>query len=342
VIGADRPARGANNHTGRSIQVAAALVALATLVVMACSGSPGSSPATTAPPSITTEPMTGRTCRPAQPVPPSNQLQTITTGNVERSYVLSVPSSYDGTRPAPLIFDFYGRGGDAEEQVADFELDDEATAAGVLVVTPQAAPDRDPSQNAWAGDVELVSAILQSLEQQWCIDRNAVFVAGFSDGGVFAASVACALPGTFAAIGSVAELHFPAGCPADATPSLIGFHGRSDPFVPFDGGATDEGDGRNGLPGEAVPLPPSASIQSTFAAFARHNGCRTDPTTTPVMADVEHLTYPGCPDGRAVELYVIDDGGHEWPGDPGPQPAPEGSLDANRLMVQFFLDHRRR
>ena len=319
-----------------------AIALLAAAALTACASGSASAPASTATPLVTSEPLSGRSCRSAQPVPPNNQLHGIAYGATQRAYVLSMPPDYDGTRPAPVIFDFYGRGGDAEEQVADFELDDEATAAGMLVVTPQAAPDRDPAVNAWAGDVELISVILRELAQRWCIDRQAVFVAGFSDGGVFAGYVACALPGLFAAVGTVAEVHYPPACPTDATFSLIGFHGRSDPLVPFDGGATDAEDGRTGLPGAPVPLPPSQSIDETFAAFAAHNGCQTDPTVTPVPPDVEHRTYPGCPDGRAVELYVIADGGHEWPGDPGPEPAVAGTLDANTLMVRFFLDHRHR
>ncbi len=318
----------------------AALAVVATLFA-ACAG-PSGPPSATTSPTPATEVPTGRACRAARPVPPNNQLHTISIGSTERSYVLSFPPGYDGTRPAPVIFDFYGRGGDAEEQVADYELDDEATAAGMIVVTPQAAPDRDPDLNAWAGDVELVPAILQALEQQWCIDRRAVHAAGFSDGGVFAASLACAHPGMFAAVGSVAEVHVPPACPLDARFSIVGFHGRNDAQVPFDGGATDAGDGRRGLPGESAPLPPSASIMSTFAELAAHNGCTIEPTATTVSGDVEHLVYPGCPDGRAVELYVIDDGGHVWPGDPGAAPAPAGALDANRLMVQFFLAHPQR
>lgn len=63
-----------------------------------------------------------------------------------------------------------------------------------------------------------------------------------------------------------------------------------------------------------------------------------------VASDVERRTYPGCRDGTAVELYVIDGGGHTWPGSPG---APEKlgptttSIDATALMWAFFERHPR-
>src|SRR4051812_4239696 len=148
----------------------------------------------------TTRPVS-KTCRPSAPVPPTNQLQTIMIDGKPRSYVLSLPAGYDGSQSAPVIFDFYGRQGDAQVQGAVFELGEQATAAGMLVVTLQAADDRDMSKNAWATDVPLVSAILASLQQKWCIDTKALYTAGFSDGGVFAAYLACELPDTFAALG---------------------------------------------------------------------------------------------------------------------------------------------
>jgi len=321
------------------------IVVMAAIVVVACAGQPGAagptSAASSAPGPALSTVSSGHTCRPTEPVPPNNELQTITYAGMPRTYVLSVPPAYDGSQAAPLVFDFYGRVGEAQEQVADFQFDDQAIAAGMLVVTPQASPDRDPAKNAWAGDTDLVPAILKSLEQRWCVDRNAVFVTGFSDGGVFSAYVACALPGVFAAMGSVAELGFPADCPTAAQFSLVGFHGRSDPLVPFDGGATDADDGRNGLPGVPDQLPPSQPITATFTEFAEHLGCAPEPARAPVLPGVDHLTFPGCPSGRAVELFVIDDGGHEWPGDPAPDQA-AGPLDANHVMLQFFLDHRRR
>lgn len=281
-----------------------------------------------------------KTCRPTEPVPPNNQVHSITYRGVERTYVLSVPPGYDGTSSVPLIFDFYGRQGDAEVQVADFELDDQATAAGMLVVTPQAAPDRDMSKNAWSTDIGLVTDILASLEQKWCIDSKAIYTAGFSDGGVFAAYLACELPDRFAAVGIVAEADFPPNCPSrHADFSVIGFQGESDPLVPFGGGSTDDDDGRSGLPGSPSPLTPSAPIETTFADFAKLNSCRTDPIRTAVTPDVDRLVYPGCGPGLAVELYVVASGGHEWPGDPGAAPPPPGAIDANHLMIEFFLAH---
>lgn len=74
--------------------------------------------------------------------------------------------------------------------------------------------------------------------------------------------------------------------------------------------------------------------------------------TVPVEGDVSLVAYD-CPDGVAVELYVVDGGGHHWPGareDPAYAPLAEAidelgepsPVSANDLMWSFFARHPRR
>ena len=43
-----------------------------------------------------------------------------------------------------------------------------------------------------------------------------------------------------------------------------------------------------------------------------HNGCKGS-TDEDVSDEVIHRTFD-CPDGAAVEFYIIEGGGHSWPG----------------------------
>ena len=56
-----------------------------------------------------------------------------------------------------------------------------------------------------------------------------------------------------------------------------------------------------------------------------------------------HLTnYGGCEGGTAVDYYVVQGGGHAWPG--GEQMAafldkPDPNIPATSLIWSFFKDH---
>jgi polyhydroxybutyrate depolymerase len=74
------------------------------------------------------------------------------------------------------------------------------------------------------------------------------------------------------------------------------------------------------------------------------NGCQPEPTVTPIGADVRQLAY-ACPADETVELYVVDGGGHTWPGSEanarvaaiaGPTTT---TIDATDLILDFFEEH---
>jgi len=116
-------------------------------------------------------------------------------------------------------------------------------------------------------------------------------------------------------------------------------HGTQDPLVPFEGGRV-----RAGARGLILSARDSAS------KWAELKGCNANPDVTDlptIIADSTHVRverYGRCKDGAEVLLYVIEDGGHTWPG--GPQYFPERiigktthNLDANEEIVDFFKRH---
>ena len=65
----------------------------------------------------------------------------------------------------------------------------------------------------------------------------------------------------------------------------------------------------------------------------------------PVADDVELQAGVDCPAGAEVQLYVVEGGGHTWPGsefDTRIEPivgAVTMSISANELMWEFFEEH---
>src|SRR5512147_903891 len=56
-------------------------------------------------------PTTQQSTCPSPALPSGDTSETLQVGSVSRSYVLHVPTTYDGRKPVPLIVDFHGIGG---------------------------------------------------------------------------------------------------------------------------------------------------------------------------------------------------------------------------------------
>ena len=166
-------------------------------------------------------------------------------------------------------------------------------------------------------DLGFVDALLDELEDTLCVDRDRIYALGFSNGGMFAQRLGCALPHRLAA---VAPLHgFLAkglSCqPAASHMAVLLLGGTRDSTVPIDG--SEASDGYLYTPMDTVA-----------AAFARAQGCETTTVAFPTSADgseglacVEHAN---CDTGAEV-VRCEWKGSHVYP-----------STWANDLLWEFF------
>jgi len=215
-----------------------------------------------------------------------------------RRALLAVPDGDNGHRRLGLVVALPGYGRTSEEMASQSRIPARAMAAGVLAVLPEGAgPDRSWNFSGTTGhdDLAFLSALVKQLVTTGCADPARVVITGISDGGDMAGFAACALPGRFRAVVTVAASFLPrAGC---RPTRIVAVHGDADPVDPYAGGP----DGRPGYPA----IPPAASA---IAAWAELGGCRT-PTTRRRAAHIETTTYP-C----GAELVTVEGGGHTWPG----------------------------
>jgi polyhydroxybutyrate depolymerase len=75
--------------------------------------------------------------------------------------------------------------------------------------------------------------------------------------------------------------------------------------------------------------------------WAKANGCATTPNTS------DHGTFLrsqyNCPDTRAVEIYLIKDNGHAWPGGQKGRlrgDKPNSSVSGTDVIWDFFKVHQ--
>ena len=173
-----------------------------------------------------------------------------------------------------------------------------------------------------AGDAGFIDALVANLTRRLCVDSNRAYAVGHSNGGAFAAVLACWAPQRFAAVATVSATT-PSTCPAEVTPALLAIHGTADPAVPYQGGANELG--------RQTPLPPAPEIVKGWAS-AFH--C----TMTPAMAEptvgVRQVRYTGCVNGSEVVLDTC-----RLHGDRRNAHVPAGTVHVG-LMVARAVDYR--
>jgi polyhydroxybutyrate depolymerase len=294
-------------------------------------------------------------CGTAAAVAPGSQRIDTTSGGVPRFYLRSVPTSYDGKRPVPLVVDLHGRLEGAELHETNSRLGAFGAEHGFATITPQGSGDVTPD---WlieldSPDARFVMDVLDEAERTLCIDDRRIFLTGYSGGAFMTSALACAHADRIAAVAPVAALRNPARCKPSRPMPVVTFAGTSDEWVAYAGGlgrqaqaaSAEDGTGRTlGETSTGKEVARSASMPKITAAWAKRNDCGAKPKESQVAPDVTRVRYR-CPRKADVELYRIEGGGHTWPGSEfsravsaflGPTTF---SIDANAIMWEFFQNH---
>jgi polyhydroxybutyrate depolymerase len=173
---------------------------------------------------------------------------------------------------------------------------------GYLVAVPHSQGTEAEWQiDSHGTDASFVDELINSLELTYCIDKSAVFAAGFSAGAAFTIAYSCSHQTQIAAIATVA-VEFQLGCTRPQ--SIMAFHGTNDPLVPY----------RNGAEGLSLPGVRVRGTQLNMGDWAKLDGCRASSRRQRIGSQVIRQQWPGCASGTRVVLYTVVGGGHSWPG----------------------------
>jgi polyhydroxybutyrate depolymerase len=295
------------------------------LAAAACGGDAADGEATT---STVTRPEGGPAAdrEPIEPDPGSITAGVMLVDDAVRQYLVAVPPDYSEETPAPVIFDLHGRGGTAPGQALTSAMTDVAWGSGFIVVHPQGLGDV-PTWSVWpelpelANDLAFFEMMIDVLDDALAIDRDRVFVTGFSNGGGMAGRLACEMSDQIAGIAVVgASNEGWQSCEPSRPVPVFALHGTGDQIVPFDGG--------QGL------LP---SMPEWAAWWASSNGCEIEPETGGLPGG-RFWRWDQCEAGATVSLIALEGLGHEWPLQV--QRASGGDsvewLGATHLIVAFF------
>lgn len=256
--------------------------------------------------------------------------RSLSIGDTTWDYYVHVPPDYDASTPLPVVYLYHGLGSEAAVNLAYTEFQDAANADEFIVVAPQA--NGDPT--TWdvvspvtteGSDVNFALELTKEVTKDWCVDADRQYAAGLSNGSAMVFAMACSGAFDIQAYGGVAASFFEGPCETAPPASIVYFHGTADTAVPFDGGPT--------------PLFPVRPVPEVLSQWADHDGCEPDPKAVPIGDDVEHTVWQGCDDGSRLESFVIEGGGHTWPGALFPLQgfgATTETISATDEMVEFF------
>ena len=272
------------------------------------------------------------------------QVETLTQGDLERQYTVYVPASYDGESAVPLVVALHSFASSGQAMAALTGFNAMAEERGFLVVYPEAADlmwAHGVSNIGWLSrlalgdDVAFITALLDTLAEQYNIDPARVYLTGQAGGGEMALRLACTVPERFARVATVGTAvwnYHTEVCPAEqaAPVQLLMLLGEEDVDNPPRGLSDEE----KTVDGETVTVQAFNAYQSGLV-WAGRNGCDT--------ADADRMNiygdqlYDDCEGEGSVALHVLAGVGNTWPR-LGDYVLNDFGIDATQIVTGFFFD----
>ena len=260
--------------------------------------------------------------------PDLNRLDTLQSGGIARTYEVHLPPNHE-TIPSPVVILFHGTGGTGLDMRYLTAFDRDASVYGFLAVYPDATSDWaygcscTSAEANGVDDVQFVADLLDTLEADYGINRDSVFVAGFAEGAFMAQKAVCDATDTFAGLATVAatmSVPLAEACEPTREIPVLMLLGTEDTDFPWQG-ALDLG------------LKSVLAADTTAQFWATSNGCG-DRLESVLLGtdyyydfDVYREAFDACPENGDLVLYRMLGAGHGWP---------DADFAASREIASFF------
>lgn len=232
---------------------------------------------------------------------------TLLHDDLEREYILYVPSTYNESLRTPLVFNFHGFGGIASDYMTYADMRNVSESEGFILVYPQgsclngsshwnpSAPSEDNKSNA--DDLGFIEALIDHLSSDYNIDPERVYACGYSNGAMFSFGLACDKSDLIAAVGSVSGTMLDVSCTPQHPMPVINIHGTADAVLPYNGSSDYN------------------SVDTVLSTWVDINNTNIVPVMTSEVDNgvtIEHYIYSGGDNDVSIEHYKILGGDHVW------------------------------
>lgn len=262
--------------------------------------------------------------RPGRVQGKSNQM--VDVAGTKRSFVYYVPSNLDPEQPAPLVIAAHGFAMTGAIMDTTSGFSELADREGFVVAYPEGANFLSPwnvgknisgvgsTISGTADDQAFLDQIIAFVDEDRCLDRQHVFVSGFSMGGYFSSEVGCLRDDIAGIAPHSGGTHDLSDCPGSIKPVIL-FHGELDGVVVY---------------AENAPL--------TRDRWLARNGCDSDFDAVTVKGGTCEY-YKGCPEHAQVAFCHFPNIAHNWSGGPpGLYGNPDGE-SASELAWKFWREY---
>lgn len=265
----------------------------------------------------------------------SNKIHLTRSNGAKRSFLLHFPANYDKNKPHGLIFSFHGRSGTPAGQESLSKLSESDKNKNMLVAYPEGIDKQwqgDPA--AKTDDISFTLDMIDSLQDQYCIDPERIYATGQSNGGGFSANILACDPtasSRIAAFAGVSGAYYQgtsdANCNADTVNikcnpgrrnvPVLEFHGKKDETIPYNGGKR-----RN----RCLP-----NIPHFMRAWGNRNGLGSNSADASLFDGHVKKSEWGAGNLKGINThYAIDNMPHTWPN------AKSYYIDATPVIMDFF------
>lgn len=239
-------------------------------------------------------------------------LKRLTHDNIKREYLLYVPSSYSEKDESPIVLNFHGFGGTAEEQLHYSDWRELSDKYGFILIYPQGLelqeggshwnPDPISSDGkSTSNDLGFIRKLLKKVSKKYSVDASRLYATGYSNGAGMVYGLAKHESDLIAGIAPVSGLMSEGNLltrRAVSPVGLISFNGDQDWVRPV-----------SGIEGYLA----STFVTSQYWAQV-NNSSRTQLKQYEQSSGshIERTSYFRDDGSATIEQYIINRGGHEW------------------------------
>lgn len=108
-----------------------------------------------------------------------------------RSYHIKLPDTWDGETPLPVLLHFHGWGRQGDLIVNHQRISGHTRRRGVLLIAPNGQGRSWDFWRAGQGDVPFAADVIEDVAKRFPVDRERIYVSGYSYGAAMAWRYAC-------------------------------------------------------------------------------------------------------------------------------------------------------